>query len=454
MKRFIFAALAMMIVAAPVANAQKVNKEALVAKLAKVDSDSNDAKKNTKGATWINRGNAYYEAASAPSKDIFPDMDYAVAQVALGRASAQTDNVVLNGAAYTEYTYPWVKVYVAGDGKIKTWIVTQNVKEGNLALEAANSFSKAAQVDPKSASKAHDGLAKVESYFSNSGSVNYSAGQAGQAAADYMSAFAVQEMQGYNGEKNYNYLFNAGLMYVVDGETNAASYAKGAEVLNKALEAGFADEEGQIYYYLFHAYYGQKDSSVRVANLQRAKQVLMEGLAKYPSNTLIIEGLISIYIDPQNPVGDPQELVDMVDGALQRDPQNKSLWNSRAIMFDRMKNYEESIKSFQKVVELDPQNVQATYNLGLSHIFKGDAMNDEMNTRDYKSNADFQADQKKVIEAYKPAVPILEAAHKLDPKHTGVLETLKSLTFRLRDEEGMMAKYEQYNKALNDLKAQ
>jgi hypothetical protein len=77
-----------------------------------------------------------------------------------------------------------------------------------------------------------------------------------------------------------------------------------------------------------------------------------------------------------------------------------------------------------------------------------------MNSRDYKSNADFQADQKKVIEAYKPAVPVLEAAYKLDPKHQGVLETLKSLTFRLRDEEGMMAKYEQYNKALNELKAQ
>ncbi len=454
MKRLIFAVLAMMVLAAPVANAQKVNKEAIVAKLTKADSDSNDAKKNTKGATWLNRGNAYYEAAEAPSKDIFPDMDYTVASVALGRANSQTDNVVLNGTAYTEYTYPWVKVYVAGDGKIKTWIVTQAVKDGDLAMEAATSFSKAAQVDSKVAAKAHEGLVKVENYFSNSGSVNYSAGRAGQAAADYMSAFAVQEMPGYTGEKNYNYLFNAGLMYVVDGETNASSYAKGAEVLNKALQAGFADPEGQIYYYLFHAYYGQKDSSVRVANLERAKQVLMEGLAKYPSNTMIIEGLISIYIDPQNPVGDPQELVQMVDGALQRDPQNKSLWNSRAIMFDRMKNYEESIKSFQKVVELDPKDVQAIYNLGLSYVFKGDSMNEEMNSRDYKSNADFQADQKKVIEAYKPAVPVLESAFELDPKNVTVVETLKNLTFRLRDEEGMMAKYEKYNKTLNELKAQ
>ena len=453
MKKLIFAVLAVIVMAAPVANAQKVNKEALVAKLAKVDADSQDAKKGAKAATWLARGNAYLEAAEAPSKDIFLDMDYAVASVALGRATAQTDNVNINGTACTEYVYPMLKVYVAG-GKVAGWIVTTPVKEGDLAMEAANSFVKAGQIDAKQAAKVNEGLEKVKNYYSTMGTVGFRTGNAGNAAVAYMAADQVQNMPGYTGQKSGDFVYNAGLTYVMDGEKNPASFAKGAEALTKALESGYADEQGNIYYYLFHAYYGQKDSSVRVANLQRAKTILMEGLAKFPANTLIVEGLIGLYTDRENPVGDPQELVSMVDGALGRDPQNKSLWNSRAIMFDRMKNYPESIRSFQKVVELDPQNVQATYNLALSYIFQGDAMNDEMNSRDYKSNADFQADQKKVIEAYKPAVPVLEAAYKLDPKHMGVLETLKSLTFRLRDEEGMMAKYEQYNKALNELKAQ
>ena len=250
MKRLIFAVMAITLMAAPMAIAQKVNKEAIVAKLAKADSDSKDAKKAAKGATWITRGNAYYEAAEAPSKDIFQDMDYSMAAVALGRATAQADNVVLNGAAYTEYTYPMLKVYVAADGKIKTWVVTQTVKEGDLAMEAANSFVKAAEVDPKLAAKANEGLVKVENYYRTMGSVNNAAGKAGESAQNFLSAFAVQEMKGYTGEKNYDYLFNAGLMYVVDGETNPASYAKGAEVLNKALEAGHTDAEGNISFFL------------------------------------------------------------------------------------------------------------------------------------------------------------------------------------------------------------
>ena len=453
MKKLIFAVMAVIVMAAPMANAQKVNKEALVAKLAKVDADSQDAKKGAKAATWLARGAAYLEAAEAPSKDIFLDMDYTVAAVALGRANAQNEGVNVGGVVCTEYVYPMLKVYVAG-GKVVSWVVTSPVKAGDLAMEAANSYVKAGQMDAKLASKVNEGLEKVKNYYSTMGTVNYKAGNAGAAAEMYIAADAVQNLPGFTGNKSGDFIYNAGLTYVMDGENNPASFVKGAEALTKALESGYADEQGNIYYYLFHAYFGQKDSSVRVANLQRAKTILMEGLAKYPANTLIVEGLIGLYTDRENPVGDPQELVSMVDGALERDPQNKSLWNSRAIMFDRMKNYPESIKSFQKVVELDPQNVQATYNLALSYIFQGDAMNDEMNSRDYKSNADFQADQKKVIEAYKPAVPVLEAAYKLDPKHQGVLETLKSLTFRLRDEEGMMAKYEQYNKALNELKAQ
>ena len=44
------------------ANAQKVNKNAILAKLEKADAATQDAKKNTKAATWVARGKAYFEA--------------------------------------------------------------------------------------------------------------------------------------------------------------------------------------------------------------------------------------------------------------------------------------------------------------------------------------------------------------------------------------------------------
>ena len=75
MKRLIFAVLAVMVMAVPMANAQKVNKSAIEAKLEKADAAVADAKKGTKAATWIARGKAYYEAANVATKDLFVGME-------------------------------------------------------------------------------------------------------------------------------------------------------------------------------------------------------------------------------------------------------------------------------------------------------------------------------------------------------------------------------------------
>ena len=225
-----------------------------------------------------------------------------------------------------------------------------------------------------------------------------------------------------------------------------------ADQIKKAIDLGYTDEEGNIYYYLYHCYYGQTDSSVRLANLQRAKDLLMEGLAKFPKNDRIVEGLINVYTSDSQ-VGDPTELIKMVDGALERDPKNKDMWFGRGRIFYSMKNYDESIASFKKVVELDPNDAQSTYFLGYFYIAKGDALNDEINKRDYKSMAAYNEDQKGVNAIYMEAIPYLEKAYELNPNDFATVETLKVLCFRLRDEAGVMEKYEKYNKIYEEMNA-
>lgn len=451
MKKLIFAVLAVSFMAVPMANAQKVNKDGILAKLAKCDADVADAKKGTKAATWINRGKAYYEAAAAPTKDIYQDMEMTMASVNLGKPDATNEGVTINGRPCTEMVYPWLKLYVA-DGKIVTWIPTQQLKNEDLAAVAVASYNKAYELDNKSADKVKEGLKQIENYYSQSGNVNMTAGRYGEAAYDFASAYGVQESPAFTDAKNASYLYYAGYLYVVDGADHPESFAKAADALTRALEAGYADEEGNIYYYLFHAYYGQADSPVRAANMQRAKNLLMEGLAKFPKNDRIIEGLINVYTT-ESSVGDPTELIEMVDGALQRDPKSKDLWYGRGRIFFSLKNYEESINSFKKVVEIDPKDAQATFYIGYFYIARADGMNEEVNKRDYKSNAAWKEDQQKVTEAYKEAVPYLEKAYELNNNDLRTVESLKALTFRLRDEDGMQAKYEKYNKIYEELNA-
>lgn len=89
--------------------------------------------------------------------------------------------------------------------------------------------------------------------------------------------------------------------------------------------------------------------------------------------------------------------------------------------------------------------------MAITHIQKGDALSKEMNNKQYKDNAEFQADQQKVNDSYKAAIPLLESAYAAAPNDKRTIQALVMTTFRLRDEDGMMAKYEKYKKALEAL---
>ena len=194
------------------------------------------------------------------------------------------------------------------------------------------------------------------------------------------------------------------------------------------------------------------DSPVRAANLERAKQVLMEGLAKFPNNDNIVEGLINIYTADGANVGNPADLIEMVDKALERDPKNSGLWYGRGRIFYSLKDFDQSIASFKKVVEITPEDAYTWYYIGYFYVNKADTMNEEFNQRDIKSNKEWNEGMDRILAVYKEGLPYMEKAFEMKQEFSFV-ETLKALTFRLRDEEGMMEKYEKYNSIYKEMQA-
>lgn len=437
MIRMAFAAL--LLVAATAANAQKVNRTALLSKIEKSNADIADVKKNAKAATWINRGKAFYEVASAPTKDLFLDVEALTLKLTLGSDPTAVQAVELADGPCEEWVYPYFSVYVR-DGKVLAWKQTKEVTE-NATAQALEAYNKAYELDPKTAEKVKTGLQQLVDFCTQKGDCAYRLGHYAEAADGYLETFNIQSSPAY-GTPEMTLLYNAGLLRTFDGSKNPESFVLGAEYLNKALDMGYVDEDGSIYYYLFHCYYGQKANDP--AFVTKAKEALLTGIEKYPKNERILEGLMSLYTSEPN-VGDPADLIAMIDGALAETPDNIDLWFGRGRTFYALKNYDESIASFQKVVELQPELFDGYYYLGIFYTIKGDAMNAETNEKQYSSQAAYDADQKAVIEVYKQAVPYFEKAHELKPDDADTLEYIKSLCFRLRDEEGMQAKYEHYN---------
>ena len=445
MKRFILMAAAAALLAIPAAEAQKVNKEATLSKLEKSDADIANPKKNAKAATWINRGRVYYDAAAEPTANLFAPMETTLLKLSVGDPTS-TEEVTLNGSKAIAWNYPYFIAYER-DGKIVAWKQLQEIKEGALdtAIEA---YNKAYELDPKQASKIKNGLEQISNYASILGNVSIEAGEYLPGAEAYLAAYKAQQCPAF-GEADPALLYYAGYLLTVDGANHPESFARGAQALNDALAAGYTDEAGDVYYYLFHSYYGQKDKDA--AFLIKAKDALLAGIEKFPKNEKILDGLMQLYTAEQG-VGDPADLIALIDKAIEDNPSNVDLWFGRGRIFYALKDYDQSIESFKKVVELKPDLFEGNYYLGVFYTIKGDALNKEMNEKQYSSQAVYDADLKVVNDVYKEAVPWFEKAHQIKPDDVDTLEFLKSICFRLRDEAGIMEKYNTYNALYKQVK--
>ena len=438
MKRTILAALAALLLAVPAVQAQKLNKEAIQTKLSKSDADIADAKKNAKAATWINRGKAYYEAASAPVKDVFVSMEAMMLKLAVGDPASVAPET-LAGVEYEAWKYPYFTAYLS-DGKVATF-VGADLFPGAL-VKAVEAYSKAYELDPKQAEKIKAGLKSVSDFAIQQGETLSRAGMHAAAADSFELAYAAQSSPAYGEKADGMCLYNAGLLRTMDGAANPASFVRGADLLNRSIESGYTDSDGNVYYYLFHCYYGQREKDPEA--LGKAKQALLTGIEKFPKSERIMDGLINLYTSEEG-VGDPQDLVNMLEQSIAANPESVDLWFGRGRLFYKLENYDESIASFKKVVELKPDLFDGFYWLGTFYAVKGDAMQNAMTTTNYTSQGAYDADLKAVNDVYRAALPYLEKANELKAGDANTLRLLKSIYFRLRDEEGMMDKFNYYN---------
>jgi tetratricopeptide (TPR) repeat protein len=88
-------------------------------------------------------------------------------------------------------------------------------------------------------------------------------------------------------------------------------------------------------------------------------------LREYTSRQISGSVLVTVLYTSEEGVGDPADLVGMIDKSLESDPDNVDLWFGRGRVFYKLKNYDETINSFKKVVELKPDLYEGNYYLGL-----------------------------------------------------------------------------------------
>lgn len=443
MKKLILA-LAVVVVLGTAAQAQQMNPEALRQKIEKNEAAAADAKKTLKASTWINLAKSYIDAVIAPTTGLYVGMPALVLQA--NEAPKSIEEVTIsNNVTMAALHFNFHTVYVF-DGQVIGWKEATPIQE-NAIDKALEALDKAYELDPNQAPKIKEQLSRISNYCSQIGDASNGISEYKIGSQAFETAFRAESRPAY-GTPDASRLYYAGYLATAAGESDPAEFARGVDMLNKALEMGFTDDQGQIYYYLFHGYYGQREADK--ANVQKAKDVLMAGISKFPKNQDILKSLILLY-SMEEGMGNPKELITMLDEAIANDPQNIELWFSRAQIFVSMKEYDEAIASLQKAIELNPQSYEAQFFSGYYIIMKADALNTAANQKQYTSIEESDADQKEILAVYAQAIPYLEAAHEINPKNADPLQLLKTLCYRLRDTEGMAAKYEKYDALFKQL---
>lgn len=425
----------------PTVTAQKINTESFNARMEKSDADIANPKKAGKAATWLNRAKILQEAITAPTKGLYGNgLDVSMLNVILGVNPTST-----NGDTYS---YEWVDIY-SKNKKVVGWKIKKEVIPNafQLMMEA---YEKAYELDSNTIAKTKSAIETLNSFYTELGAASLNTQNYKEAIDAYVKAIDLQSSPAIR-KVDPNYYFFAGQLAAYLGTENVQYFIDGEKYLTQAKDLGFTDEQGNLYYFLFHCYYGQREADKE--NILKAKNILLEGIEKYPQNERIMEGLIQLYTSKDN-VGNPAELVGRLDKMLSEKPENADLWFARGQIFFKLKNFDECINSFLKVNELRPNDYDANFYLGYFYIAKGDEVNRDFNKRldSISSQEEYQAGLKEVSKAYMKALPYFEKAMEIRPDAVDCAEYLKQLCFRLRDEEGVMDKYNKYNAIYKKLK--
>ena len=452
MKKVLFLVAAMFALALPAANAQKVATAKELAKLEKADATVLDAKKGLKASSWVARANAYTNAYILPTKELGQGIPAQVLQMNVGNPEGSYEST-FQGMPSIVFSYEYVDVYLdPATGFIQGWEQKLAIKE-NLAETAIESMAKAYEMDPKQESKIASIALTLSNALAQQGDALNNMGHTAEAAQSFLTAFQALTVVPST-TPNFDYLYNAGMLMTMyastlQGDEAVAAFNAGEQLFNTALASGYEDAVGNIYYFLFHCYYGQKEVN-RDAALANAKEALLAGIKKFPKNNTILDGLMQLYTAEEG-VGDPAELVTMIENSLKDDPTNYDLWFGRGRVFNALKNYDECIKSFEKCVELRPTDFEPNFYTGYFVIEKANAQVEVLNSNSNLSYEQYEAEYAKINNIYAEAIPWLERAHELNPADGATIEYLNNLCFRLRDMDGMMEKYNKYHELFMNL---
>lgn len=325
-----------------------------------------------------------------------------------------------------EKTADWAKTYYVKGLVYDAIAKSENEEFKKLSdeplIEAFNSFKKAYNMD---GGKSYEGAMDVK-FVSLSGTFIQNAVNAYN-EQDYETAFKnfkasleVKEMPVFEGEVDTAIIFNTAIT-----AQRTKKYDEAIKYYKKAIELGYG--EGDTYALLADCYKSKGDDETYLSTLK-------EGFERYPANQSLLGGIINYYLlEAENSEG----AFKYIELARQGDPDNPQFYSAEAHLYNKIGEYDKAIEKYKEAIELDPELFEAQYNLGVIFFNEGVELSDSANM--ITDNVKYEAAKKEADEKFAESLPYIEKAHELNPEDQMIMQTLKTLYYRLKMDD----KYEE-----------
>ncbi len=339
----------------------------------------------------------------------------------LDKARVEIDKAIVNektsGKAKTWYTRG--EIY---QGMLESPIYVKQLQPGEGLQKAYESYNKTIELDTKTGEFGKQAVAKVESLYGqafNEAVNSYNAKDYDKAIASYKMASQMKPQD------------TTAVLYSAYASEAKQDYAGARASYNQLL--GMNYKSVTLYSRLLQMAKQEKDSAA-------AAKVLQQALAAYPDNkSFMLEDLNMSLAS-----GKGDDALGKINKSIAADPSNSNLYAVRGSLYDQQKKTDLAVADYRKAVELDANNFDAQFNLGVYNYNRAaDAYTkaSKMDLKTYQvSGKKYEAEGKKFFEA---SVPYFEKALELQPNDRNTMTSLQKVYFRLgrtADSERLNAK--------------
>ncbi|WP_375416027.1 tetratricopeptide repeat protein [uncultured Hymenobacter sp.] len=326
-------------------------------------------------------------------------------------------------------------------GKAKTWFTRGDIYDqlvaspiygkalqpGEGTRTAFESYQKAIALEGKDGEYGKQAAAKLDNLYGQA----FNAGVEGYNAKDYDKALANYKMAAQIRPAD-----TTAVLYSAYAQEAKQDFAGAKASYNQLL--GMNYKSVNLYARLLQLARQQNDEA-------EAAKVLQQALAAYPNNKSFMLEDLNVSLAS----GKGEDALAKINKTIAADPSNSNLYAVRGSMYDRQKKTDLALADYRKATELDPNNFDAQFNLGVYNYNRAaDAYTkaSKMDLKTYqKSGKVLEAQGKKY---FQDSVPYFEKALQLQPDDRNTLTSLQKVYFRL----GRTVDSERLNAKLQTLK--